>query len=578
MNRNKQLKKEKKGGIGITGKLTALAIVPVALAVVVMLLVVLSSLKDGLEQEALSGLTMLAEATKAGYNNMTGDYELDDEGNLWKGTENLSEQMEEIDSYTEGSSAEVTVCFGKTRKLTTLVDENTKERIIETDVSDEVWQTVQEGNIYTTTDIVINGTDYFACYVPLRNSDGSVVGIVFAGEPSEDVEQFITGKIAYIAAFGFVVLIAAAVFGLVIARKMARCLVSVGNALKTVADGNLTARVDAAVLKRTDEIGDMGTAVTNLVARLSEIVTGLKQSADTLYQSGNSLDEMAGQSSEAADGISRAVEDISKGAVSQADEIQNASVEIATMGEVIESIVGNVGNLTNTSESMSSAGDASMVTMQELSDSNDRTTEAIRRIAQQIQITNASIQKISEAATLITFITDQTSLLSLNASIESARAGEAGRGFAVVASEIQNLAVQSDEAAAEIQSIVTALQDESEETMKIMSEAEGLVRDQQSKLDAAKMRFREVNGGISESREGTRIIRSNADVCDNARALVVDVMSNLSAISQENAASAQETTASMEELNATVNTLAEVAADLKVLSEQLNQKMSFFKL
>lgn len=92
------------------------------------------------------------------------------------------------------------------------------------------------------------------------------------------------------------------------------------------------------------------------------------------------------------------------------------------------------------------------------------------------------------------------------------------------------------------------------------------------------MCFREVNGGISESREGTRIIRSNADVCDNARALVVDVMSNLSAISQENAASAQETTASMEELNATVNMLAEVAADLKVLSEQLNQKMSFFKL
>lgn len=470
--------------MGITGKLTALAIVPVALAVVVMLLVVLSSLKDGLEQEALSGLTMLAEATKAGYNNMTGDYELDDEGNLWKGSENLSEQIEEIDAYTEGSSAEVTVCYGKTRKLTTLVDETTKERIIETDVSDEVWQTVKEGNVYTTTDIVINGKDYFACYLPLRNSDGSVVGVVFAGDPSEDVERFIIGKITYIAIIGLIVLIAATALGFVIARRMAGCMVNVGNALKTVADGNLAVRVDAAVLKRTDEIGDMGNAVKNLVERLSEIVTGLKQSADTLYQSGNSLDEMAGQSSEAADGISRAVEDISKGAVSQADEIQNASVEIATMGEVIESIVGNVGNLTNTSESMSSAGDASMVTMQELSDSNDRTTEAIRRIAQQIQITNASIQKISEAATLITFITDQTSLLSLNASIESARAGEAGRGFAVVASEIQNLAVQSDEAAAEIQSIVTALQDESEETMKIMSEAEGLVRDQQSKLDA----------------------------------------------------------------------------------------------
>jgi methyl-accepting chemotaxis protein len=91
-------------------------------------------------------------------------------------------------------------------------------------------------------------------------------------------------------------------------------------------------------------------------------------------------------------------------------------------------------------------------------------------------MTNNSIQKISEAAELITFITDQTSLLALNASIESARAGEAGKGFAVVATEIQNLAVQSEEAAKEIQKVIKLLQSESEQTIQIMDQAQKLVR------------------------------------------------------------------------------------------------------
>jgi methyl-accepting chemotaxis protein len=216
--------------------------------------------------------------------------------------------------------------------------------------------------------------------------------------------------------------------------------------------------------------------------------------------------------------------------------------------------------------------------MQELSESNDRTTVAINRIGDQIRLTNASIEKIGAAATLITSIADQTSLLSLNASIESARAGEAGKGFAVVAGEIQKLAVQSDEAAAEIQQIIDTLLAESEQTMVVMKEAEELIAEQQEKLNDTKTRFNEVSDGINVSREDTNVIRTNASSCDNARAQVVDVIANLSAISQENAASAEETTASMEELNATINMLAEAAGNLKVLSEELNEEMNFFQL
>lgn len=564
-------------GMGIREKLVLLAAVPALVASLAILLVARSILIDGMQDEMIDGLVLLAEAVKGSYNAQSGDFSMGEDGCVYKGEANISSVPESLDIFTAEIDADVTLCWGKTRMVTSLQNAD-GSRPVGTDIADNVWATVQKGEVYKTSDIVIMDQDYYAAYVPLKNSDGTVVGAVFAGRPSASVTTYITSKVTNLILIAVAVLVLCVIVGFVIARGIAKATLAAEKALTEVAEGHLNTTVDAVVTKRQDELGQMGRAVEELIGRLRTIVGDLKKSSDTLYTSGNSLDEMAGQSSAAADEISRAVEDISKGAVSQAEEIENASMEIATMGEVIENIVQNVGSLTSTSQTMTAAGDASTLTMQELSASNDRTTEAITRIGEQIRMTNTSIEKIGEAATLITSIADQTSLLSLNASIESARAGEAGRGFAVVAGEIQKLAVQSDEAAAEIQQIIDTLLAESEQTMAVMKEAEGLVAEQQGKLNDTKTRFSEVNDGINVSREGTDVIRGNADSCDRARAQVVDVISNLSAISQENAASAEETTASMQELNATISMLAEAAGSLKVLSAELNNEMGFFKM
>lgn len=249
-----------------------------------------------------------------------------------------------------------------------------------------------------------------------------------------------------------------------------------------------------------------------------------------------------------------------------------------TMGEQITQIVNNIADLTKTSKNMEEAENASQDTMIELSDAVQRTTDAVARIAKQIETTNESVDKIGNAASLIADIASQTSLLSLNASIESARAGEAGKGFAVVASEIQKLSSQSDSTASKIQEIITDLQNDSKETLEVMRSTEVLVREQYEKLAATKERFKEVGNGINVSKHGTDVIKGNAEVCDSSRVTVVDVISNLSAISEENAASTQQTTSSMQELNATINILAETAAKVKEVSDQLNEDMKFFKM
>lgn len=568
--------KKRKAGIKLT--LMLLSFVSVLVANTVMIELSLITLKNSLNDQALNGLSMLAEAVRAGYDNMEGQYVLDENGQLWKGEINLSEQVDLIDNYVKNSVADVTVCYGKTRILTTLVDSSTKQRIIGTDIANEVWNAVSKGETYTVKSIPINGEDYIACYIPLRDSNGSIIGAVFAGKPRTDIQSDVSKMNSRVSGVGVTLLIIFGISGFVLSSRIANRLTKAKEALQHLSEGNLDTRVAEDVIKRNDEIGDIGRATTDLIQRLREIVEKLLKTSGDLFEAGNSLDTMAASSSVATEEISRAFNGISKGAVSQAEEIDSASAQIASIGQLIDEIVNNVGSLTKTSNDMSAAGDASTRTMVNLSESNDRTSEAITSIGRQIRLTDESIKRISEATELITSIASQTNLLSLNASIESARAGEAGKGFAVVASEIQKLAVQSSDAAVEIQQIINTLQSESTKTMKEMQAAETLMKEQQDKLDETRTKFDEVSSGIKVSREGTDQIRVSADSCGSARNAVIDVFANLSAISEENAASAEETNASMQELNTTLSLLADEAGKLKEISQALNDYMQFFRM
>ena len=548
-----------------------LAIVPVIVMVLGLITTTIFSLKSGLEEEAMDGLELLSGAVQSSYEDIKGNYEYKN-GRLFKGGEELTIKPAALDIYVKNSKndVQVTLTYGTKRVLTTLTD-NKGARLTGTDISSEVWDVVKTGKTYRDTNYKVDGKRYCAVYVPLKDNN-QVVGCVFAGQPTSDITNYIMQKVGTMLIVSAVVLIVVGIVATFIAQSISKSIKRASVSVTKVAGGDLTVEVDKTVLKRQDEIGDMGRALETLIIKLREIVGSLAKSATDLGESGNS---MASQSSVAAGEISTAVEEISKGAVSQAEDIETATNEIMTMGEQITQIVNNIADLTKTSKNMEEAESASQDTMIELSDAVQRTTDAVARIAKQIE---TSVDKIGNAASLIADIASQTSLLSLNASIESARAGEAGKGFAVVASEIQKLSSQSDSTASKIQEIITDLQNDSKETLEVMRSTEVLVREQYEKLAATKERFKEVGNGINVSKRGADVIKGNAQVCDSSRVTVVDVISNLSAISEENAASTQQTTSSMQELNATINILAETAAKVKEVSDQLNEDMKYFKM
>lgn len=571
------MKKRKK--LGVLAQLVMLCVIPLVVMVASVTVYSISTMRGMVKSATMEGLENLCQSVFAAYEALDpGAYHMEGEA-LYKGDYCISDNVDVIDGFVEGSAADVTLFYGDTRRATSLRDKDTGERILGTKASDTVIQTVlNAGKTYETDNVTINGEAYYAFYMPAFDSSGKCVGMVFAGQPATEAQREINRKSLMIMGVGILILLIALAVCVKIASAIAKVIVQTEGLLSSLAEGDLNLEVSPRILRRSDEIGVMGYAVSRLLEKLQSIIGSIKEETDTLMQQGGSLEAMASQTSATADEIGSAVGDISKGAVSMAEDIEAATGQVANMGAIIEKIVDSVKELDEVSEQMHKADVESSKIINELSVSNDKTTEAIKKIAVSVHTTNESVTRIQDAVNLIASIASETSLLALNASIEAARAGEAGRGFSVVATQISKLSEDSAQSTKTIEDIIRQLTADSEASVQIMNEVNAIVEEQQRKLEQTKEKFSDVSSGIESSRRETGLISDQAKECDSERARVVDVIQSLSAVSQENAASTEETNASMEEMNATINLLAEAAGELQEMAKTLEGNVSFFKL
>lgn len=347
------------------------------------------------------------------------------------------------------------------------------------------------------------------------------------------------------------------------------------NSLDQIAQGKITVRVKQ---NGKDEFSQFGESINSFLDNLQTTIQRLQNISAVLADSGNVLDEKANRTKGAADIISVALEGISKGAGAQANDVETSSLQIVRIQQNINEIIESMDRLSSTANDMNKKGDEANDIMLALSTSNEQTTQAFGMIAEQIHKTNDAVQKIQEAIDLIASISEQTTLLSLNASIEAARAGEAGRGFAVVASEIQKLADQTNSSAGIINDIIAMLSNESLRTVQSINEVTAMIKDQEAKVIETKNKFDSVSNGINSTKREMQSVLQQASTCSKAGKQMVDLMTNLSSIAEENAASTDQTNTSMLELNDATVSLAETSQELKQLSDTLKADLNYFIL
>ena len=574
----KRRKEKKNGSSRLRIKIMLVALLPMTLMAVIVGITAMRNMKEGMRQEMMNALETEAHSLEQLYNAVNSDTYSVSGDKLMKGSFNVTDETDFLDSFVEGTDMQVTVFYGGTRMATTLKDQS-GNRLTGTKADEAVTKAVtQDGKTVEEYNITIDGEKYYACYAPLKDSGDKVIGMVFAGKPVTEVQALINERTSHIVIVELVMIVLVIIVIFLLTKGIQVGLQAAEKAVHGLSNGDLTVAVESKAMRRNDELGDMAKGVAVLMNQLLEVVNHIRTSSEQLLKSGTDLSNMATQTSSTADDISKAIEEISQGAVSQADEIERASHEVDTMGQLIGHIADNVAELDQGTQEIKGSSDRSIDIIRDLTESNDRSMEAVRHISRQVNATNESALKIRAAVDLITSIAEETNLLSLNASIEAARAGEQGRGFAVVAGQIQKLAEQSNESAGSIADIIGELLKDSENSVQVMEEVQKIMNEQQEKLQATRKQIAEVGDGISGAAQAAGMIRQQTEHCNSARANVADVISNLSAISEQNAASTEETTASMEEMNAAINLLAESARQLQELSKSLEEDVSFFRV
>ena len=203
-----------------------------------------------------------------------GDYHL--EGDvaylLYKGETDITRDYSLLDQFKEDTGLDITLFYQDTRILTTLYNAQ-GERIVGSGAPDIVIRDVLntgENHFYTHT--LINGKAYFSYYIPLRNQDGSVVGMLFVGRPSETVSLSIQNYVYPLTwlIIGFVALVTVCIY--FYTRKFVAVLLHIHSFLSEVASGNLNATLDHSVTKRSDELGDIGRCALSMQRSLRTMI------------------------------------------------------------------------------------------------------------------------------------------------------------------------------------------------------------------------------------------------------------------------------------------------------------------
>ncbi len=556
----------------------AMAIVPLLVLSVLVTLVMVVSMRSAIVHEVELSLKGTATVVKAAYEQNSGDYVQAEGGDIWKGRYDISRSGAFLDAISESSGQDVTFFYGSVRTMTSIKTEDGR-RIVGTEAGEKVQQEVlQGGRAYFSENVDIKGVPYFGYYLPVYQPDGGEpIGMVFSGMPRTEVLAFIYRSLAIVVVLVLAIL---AVSVLLIRRynyAMTHALRKAINAVHDVAGGRLDTPIAETILARDDEIGVLGNSIAELRDVLKQLVDHMGETTQSLRAEANRLEEISAETQQGVDVMRQASAAISEGAAQQAKDTESASESIEVMGGLITQTNGEAQQLGKQADEMRGASGEAGTAIDALKGVSDRVSEVVQDVEQMMTQTNESAGQIREASDLISGIADQTSLLSLNASIEAARAGAAGRGFAVVAEEIRKLADQSDEASRRIRETIENLLSDFAGVVRSMQQMREVIDQQNSHIRSTETTVKDVVDGLGRTAQGIGTILGEMERLEAARGDVDGVIASLAAVAKENARGIEGSQETVRQVADGFATVTEAAGKLRAAASALADDLAAFR-
>ncbi len=458
----------------------------------------------------------------------------------------------------------------------TMLYHPTKEKVgqpVENAVIKGVVKQLQDGKKPGTTVVEydFNGTTKYSAYTILNNENI----LVLTADESEALAGITTVTGVAVGIIAIVVLIAI-IISFIMGRRLMRPLVKVSTIIEDVANGNIEA--DFSVVKESnDEIGLIIEKMKELTQSLGSIVGKIRNSSDTMSSNSYELNDTSSQTLAANNEISKAVEDVAEGSTGMAASISKINENLLEMSNETKDINASVDEIKNQTVAVQDSSKIMNDKIKSMQDSSHKMDEGISAISKRIETVNTTVDKVSNIVSVIEEISSETNLLSLNASIEAARAGDAGKGFAVVAQEIRVLSDNTNTELENIKQIISSLVEE----CRYCVQASGTIVE-----DNAKQK-EEIKAVLDEFGSLDEQIQKTAEKADEIEELVTAMIelndditkssNSLTDVSAANAAATEEMNANIEELNAMMHGVSEMAGHMNDESDGLKEALSFFR-
>jgi methyl-accepting chemotaxis protein len=399
------------------------------------------------------------------------------------------------------------------------------------------------------------GRPFYTAYQPVFNPAGKVIGIIYVGIPTEELDAMLWQAIGAMAIAGALASLLALVATMALVRRVTKPLRAVAETLTVLAEGRTDVEVQYA--DRHDEIG--------VIARTVDVFKNNRIERHQLEAERISAEKQATEQRKAelnqfVEAFRTKIGGIIERVLNSSGQFEKDAKQLSITAHSTAEMSGRSANASRlASEHVRSAATASSELSQSIveisrrvQDSNNVAADAVKQADatdQRMTELTAAGDRIGDVVKLITSIAEQTNLLALNATIEAARAGEAGRGFAVVAQEVKNLAGQTAKATDEISSHIVNMQRATAESVDAIK-AIGLTIERISEITTA------ISSAVEEQGTATQSIAQGVEAAAGG---TLDVAENIERVAH----GAGETETTSGQMLKSAQALSEVSIHLR---------------
>mgnify|MGYP000343975954 FL=1 len=559
-------------------KILAITIGPVLILGIITILFTVTMVKNSMMDEIKDALKGTAAATLAAYDQNTGDYLETSNGDIWKGSYNISKSENLVDRIKDNTGMDVTFFYGDKRIMTSATDEN-GNRILKSKAGDVIVEKVLNGGEeYFSEAVSIEGTLNYGYFMPVyqNGSDTDIVGMVFVGTNKQDKDAVVMRLLGSIVAAVVAIMLVCLLVSTKLASTISRNIRTSIKTVEKIAAGDLNVQVNNKLLKSKDEIGDLSRVTITLRDAMQRTTLEINQNVQKLLEASSLLGTAADNTNGTMNKVRTAVNRIVENSTEQAENSKSTSEHMRLMGDNITETSAEVEALNSNAAFMHESSEKAAETLANLQRINGEVERIIGEVQEQTNRTNDSVQQIYKATAFIASIAEETDLLSLNASIEAARAGENGKGFAVVAEQIKKLSEQSNQSSNEIEETAMILSEDSQKAVEIMQKMQEIIMSQSESMKDTQKVVEEVVAQIANSMQSIQQIKETTEHLANVRNEVLQAVETLSNIAQDSVSGTKKTYEDTEEVVDTFKQVYMSAEQLREIADQLAGSVQYF--